>query len=68
MIRADFPYTEAGGRLTKAGYDALSDLERRIADLEARLDAVAAVAAASGGILVDAQARDEIAAIKAALA
>lgn len=71
MLRADVRYVDDAGRLTQAGIIALtgeiSALERRIAAAEARIAAAAAVANASGGGTIDAEARAQLAAIKAAL-
>jgi hypothetical protein len=67
MIRSDRPYV-AGGMLTIEGYAVFSDMERRIEELEAKLAAVVAVADATGGATIDAEARAELVAIKGALA
>lgn len=67
MIRMGVSYVMPGGSLTKAGYDALIALDRRLQAIEDRLSAAAAVADATGGATVDAEARAELAAIKAAL-
>lgn len=70
MISMALPYVDGNGRLTKAGFDALQGLaafEGRIAALEVKLTAAAAVADATGGATVDAEARAELVAVKAAL-
>lgn len=56
-------FTGPDGRPTMSLLQLLRDYERRMAEIEARLDAVAAVAGPSGGATVDAQARTAIAAI-----
>lgn len=64
MIRKGIPYTNPDGSLTDAGYFALrSEFDA----LAKKLAAVAAVPDATGGATVDAEARAELAAIKAAL-
>ncbi len=67
MIRKGVQYLLADGTLTTAGVLALGGLETRLAALEVRLNAAAAVADAAGGATVDAEARAELVAIKAAL-
>jgi len=64
MIRKGIPYVNPDGTLTDAGYFALNGIEQR---LDRMLAAVAAVPDATGGVTVDAEARAELAAIKAAL-
>lgn len=59
---------DAGGMMTQEHYEALRGLVQRIEAIEARLDAVAGVATATGGGTVDAEARAELAAIRTALA
>lgn len=69
MIRTGVPYVDANGTLTKAGWDALQGLDGalvRLAAVEAKLAAIAAVAAPMGGATVDAEARAAIVAILAA--
>lgn len=68
MIRRGARYVDASGGLTLEGYLALSGMDDRLSALEARLAAVLAVPDATGGGTVDAQARAELVAIKAALA
>ncbi len=70
MIRVGVQYVLPSGGLTKAGWDVLSPLDRvlvRLDAIEAKLAAAVAVAGAAGGATVDAEARAELAAIKAAL-
>jgi hypothetical protein len=67
MIRKGLAYVHPDGSLTDAGYFALNGLERAVSELTARLDAAALVADAAGGGTVDAEARAELVAIKAAL-
>jgi hypothetical protein len=67
MIRADIRYFYADGTATKAGYDMLVSLFARVEALEARLNAAAAVADATGGATVDTEARAELQAITGAL-
>lgn len=67
-LRMGETYIDQGGRLTQAGWQAFSDMERRVAELEAKLAAAAAVADAAGGATVDAEARAELVAVKGALA
>lgn len=72
MLRMADQYVDAQGRLTQVGWQALQGTfnaqEARIAALEAKLVAAAAVADAAGGGTVDTQVRAETIAIKAALA
>lgn len=68
MIRMGENYVRGDGTLTQAGYSAFRLMEQRIADLEAKLAAAAAVANAAGGGTVDTQVRAEVVAIKGALA
>lgn len=68
MIRTDVPYFTADGRLTKAGFDVFSAMERETKALKAKIAAAAAIADAAGGATVDAEARAELVAIKGALA
>lgn len=67
MIRTDIRYFYADGTATKAGYDMLVSLFARVEALEARLNAAADVADATGGATVDTEARAELVAIKGAL-
>lgn len=67
-LRMGETYIDQGGMLTQAGWQAFSDMERRVAELEAKLAAAAAVADAAGGATVDAEARAELVAVKGALA
>ena len=67
MIRKGMTYVNPDGTLTDAGFFALNGLERSLADLTAKIDAAADVADAAGGATIDAEARAELAAIKAAL-
>lgn len=64
MIRKGIPYINPDGTLTDAGFFALNGIAQR---LDRMLAAVAAVPDATGGATVDAEARAELAAIKAAL-
>jgi phosphoribosylformylglycinamidine (FGAM) synthase-like amidotransferase family enzyme len=66
MIRMDLRMVDATGRLTRAGYEALIVMERDLAAAKAKLDAISALTAPSGGATIDAQARASIAAIIAA--
>ena len=59
---------DQSGVMTQEHYEALRSLVARLDAIEARLTAVAAVVAASGGGTIDGPARAEIEAIKAALA
>lgn len=68
MIRMGENYVRADGSLTQAGWSAFREMEQRIAGLEAKLAAAAAVANATGGATVDTQVRAEVVAIKGALA
>jgi hypothetical protein len=68
MIRTDIRYVDADGTLNQAGWSLFNDMQGRIAALEAKLAAAAAVANASGGATIDANVRAETIAIKAALA
>ena len=56
-------YVAADGSLTIAGLALLQDMDRRLLEADAKLAAIAAVVAPSGGATVDAQARTAIAAI-----
>lgn len=71
MLRLRERYITASGELTDAGWSALQGAfdaqEDRIAALEAKVAAAAAVADAAGGGTVDTQARTQLAGIKAAL-
>ena len=67
MIRTDRQYMNEG-RLTPEGLAVFAALERRLDRLEARIAAALAVAEATGGTVIDVEARAELAAIKAALA
>lgn len=70
MIRQGARYVDQSGCLTTEGYLALTridQMEASLAALAAKLDAAAAVADATGGSTVDAEARAELVAIKAAL-
>lgn len=64
MIRKGIPYINPDGTLTDAGYFALNGEFEKLAK---KLAAAAAVPDAAGGATVDAEARAELAAIKAAL-
>lgn len=64
MIRKGVPYINPDGTLTDAGYFALRG---EFDALAKKLAAAAAVPDATGGATVDAEARAELAAIKAAL-
>lgn len=70
-LRTDTPYTFGDGRLTPAGWQALQGAldaqEARLAALETKVAAAAAVANATGGATIDAEARTQLAGIKAAL-
>lgn len=59
-------YVKADGRLTQEGLMLLQGQARAIATLQAKLAAIAAVVAPSGGATVDAEARAAIAGIIAA--
>ena len=71
MLRTSEPYVDARGRLTQIGWQAFTTefnaMATRITALEAKIAAAAAVANAAGGATIDAQARTQLAAIKAAL-
>ena len=67
-LRMGETYIDQRGGLTQAGWQAFSAMEERLADLEAKLAAAAAVADAAGGATVDTQARAELVAVKGALA
>jgi hypothetical protein len=71
MLRTDIPYVDAGGRLTQAGFQAFQGMldaqAAQIATLTAKIAAAAAVANAAGGVMIDTQARVQLAAIKVAL-
>lgn len=64
MLRANLSetYTQ-GGKPTLAFMRLLQEYERRLADLETKLAAIAAVAAPTGGATTDAEARTAINAI-----
>lgn len=69
MIRLGVQYVTPQGSLTKAGWDALQGLDgaiARLAAVEAKLDAIAAVAQPTGGAVIDVRSRIAIAAIIAA--
>lgn len=66
MIRTDREYVR-NGMLTQEGFSVFTRMESRLAEIEAKLAAVVAVADATGGATVDAEARAEVAAIKGAL-
>lgn len=71
MIRTGVQYVTPDGALTKAGWDALHGLDSaltRVAALEAKLAAIAAVAAPGGGGTVDSGVRAAVASIIAAAA
>jgi hypothetical protein len=71
MLRLREKYVTPTGELTDAGWQALQgafdEQEARIAALEVKVAAAAAVANAAGGGTVDTQARTQLAGIKAAL-
>jgi hypothetical protein len=67
-LRMGEPYVDQRGGLTQTGWQAFTAMEERIADLEAKLAAAAAVSDATGGATIDAEARAELIAIKGALA
>lgn len=56
-------YVAPDGSLTIAGLALLQDMDRRLLEADAKLAAIAAVVAPSGGATVDAQARAAITAI-----
>lgn len=62
-----FTYVQSTGALTLDGIMLFRSLEDRLSALEATLQAVAAVAAPTGGATTDAEARAAIAAIIAAV-
>lgn len=68
MMRIDRRYVTEGGTLTPEGHAVFAALERDVAAIKARLDAVSGVADAAGGATVDTEARAELVAIKGALA
>lgn len=63
-----FRYVTADGGFTVLGLQLFQDMERRLAAQDAKLAAIAAVVAPTGGATVDAQARAAIAAIIAGAA
>lgn len=70
MIRKGVRYIDQNGMLTTEGYLALGRLdgiEQGLAALSAKIEAAAAVPDASGGATVDAEARAQLAAIRAAI-
>lgn len=71
MLRTSEQYVTPDGRLTQAGWQALTAeftaLATRLSTAEAKIAAAAAVANAAGGITVDAEARAQLAAIRSAL-
>lgn len=70
-LRTDIPYVTKDGRLTPAGWQALQGVldsqDARLAALDAKIAAAAAVANATGGTTIDAEARAQLAGIKGAL-
>jgi hypothetical protein len=71
MLRLREKYVTPTGELTDAGWQALQGAfdaqEDRIAALEAKVAAAAAVANAAGGATIDTQARAQLASIRTAL-
>jgi len=68
MIRQDIQFSDGGGRLTRAGYEMLQELRDELDAANAKLAAIAAIVAPSGGATIDTQARTAIAAVIAACA
>jgi len=71
MLRTSEAYITKDGKLTQAGYQAFqklfADQAARIAALEAKIAAAAAVANATGGATIDTQARTQLSGIRSAL-
>lgn len=63
IVQQGFRYVTADGSFTLLGVQVFQDLERRLAAQDAKLTAIAAVVAPTGGATVDAEARAAIAAI-----
>lgn len=64
MLRTDVVYVKPDGTFTQAGVQAIA---RELQSLNSKLTAAAAVPNAVGGATIDAQARAQLAAIKAAI-
>ena len=56
-------YTQSDGRLTPDGQKVLQEMQGRLDALEAKLEAIAAVSAPSGGSTIDAEARTALSAV-----
>lgn len=63
MINRYVAYVDAQGRLTDPGAKLFADIERRVTAAEAKLTAIAAVVAPTGGATIDAESRAAINAI-----
>lgn len=71
MLRTDIKYVDNMGRFTMAGVQAIeaerAALVARLTIAENKIAAAAAIANATGGATIDAEARTQLAGIKAAL-